>query len=336
MMSLRSNTTSQMALPWVIRLRFLMALWQILRILAAQWIFHVEVPSRWIFIPPGIMILSNLWLSRRLKNKVPLFHTPMSSVIAGMFFADTLCITASLMLAGGAENPYDVLYLIEIVLSPMLLNRRQSWLLGAMTCFCFALVFRFFHPVPELQFGLRRGHDLYLIGRWFSFTVAVILLTAFSGKISALLDDHQKSMLDAREEIARKERLASLVTLAAGAAHELSTPLATIAVVARELERYATQTVPDTTISLDSHLIRTEVERCRLILQRMSLNGAEPTGEALVALDVGTLMSGARDAFLPDDRPRIRVRTSCEAIVLKVPRHALQQAFVALIRNAIQ
>jgi len=76
-----------------------MAVWQILRIFAVYWIFQVQLPMKWILIPPGIMILSNIWLSRRSTTAERPFRIATSSVIAGMFFSDTLCFTASLMLA---------------------------------------------------------------------------------------------------------------------------------------------------------------------------------------------------------------------------------------------
>ena len=77
----------------------------------------------------------------------------------------------------------------------------------------------------------------------------------FSGKISELLRQHEASLLVMQEELAKKDRLASLVTLAAGAAHELSTPLSTIAVVAREMESEASAQYPDASLAaLDGEL----------------------------------------------------------------------------------
>jgi two-component system sensor histidine kinase RegB len=119
------------------------------------------------------------------------------------------------------------------------------------------------------------GTNLHLIGMWIGFGVAAVLVAVFSGKISELLRQHEDSLLLMQAELARRDRLASLATLAAGAAHELNTPLATIAVVARELELFATNTVQNDAVAEDSRLIRTEVDRCREILWRMSVQGAQ-------------------------------------------------------------
>jgi two-component system sensor histidine kinase RegB len=125
-------------------------------------------------------------------------------------------------------------------------------------------LFREYRPIAALEMHHREnGVNLHFTGMWVGFAVA----------------EREQSLLQMQEELARKDRLASLVTLAAGAAHELSTPLSTIAIVAKELEHYATRTVLDTAVADDSRLIRMEVDRCRQILHRMSSEGAEPAGE---------------------------------------------------------
>ena len=118
--------------------------------------------------------------------------------------------------------------------------------------------------------------NLHLVGLWFAFAIATSLVTVFCGRISELLREREESLLRLSQQLHQKDRLLSLATLAAGAAHELNTPLATIAVVARELERYATVTQPNEAIALDSGLIRSEVDRCREVLERMSADGADP------------------------------------------------------------
>jgi two-component system sensor histidine kinase RegB len=221
---------------------------------------------------------------------------------------------------------------VHITLSATILTRRQTWALGVAACLAFALLFRVYRPIPELEahhYGA--GANVHLIGMWVGFAIASLLVALFAGKISELLREREESLLRMQEELAKKDRLAALATLAAGAAHELNTPLGTIAVVAKELERYATQTVRDAAIAGDSRLIRTEVERCREILQRMSLQGAEPAGEALEPVKVGELLESVRAAFAPG-----AVETHAVApVVANLPRHAVEQALVALVKNAL-
>ncbi|MCF8884151.1 hypothetical protein L5849_15780, partial [Erythrobacter sp. SN021] len=92
-------------------------------------------------------------------------------------------------------------------------------------------------------------------------------------KVSEALRKREQDVLALRDQLARHERLASISTLAAGAAHELGTPLGTIAVVSRDLELYASGN-PE--LAADARLIRSEVDRCRRIIQNMSERSAEP------------------------------------------------------------
>jgi two-component system sensor histidine kinase RegB len=200
---------------------------------------------------------------------------------------------------------------------------------------CFALLFWVYHPIPQL--GMSRhgeGASLHLIGMWLGFTVASALVTVFSGKISELLRQHEESLLHMQEELANKDRLAALVTLAAGAAHELSTPLATIAVVSKELEHYATHTAPNNAIAEDSRLIRTEVDRCREILLRMSAEGAEPGGEVPEAVKIEELLDSVRSMSASRDQLRVCADNDVLAVTLILPKRAVRQALVALIGNA--
>jgi two-component system sensor histidine kinase RegB len=116
----------------------------------------------------------------------------------------------------------------------------------------------------------------------------------------------------------------------------LSTPLGTIAVVAKELEHYATRTVRDSAVAEDSRLIRKEVDRCRQILHRMSIDGAEPAGEPLEAIPVSVLLDGVLNAFPSAPVLRVRVSRKDREAVLTVPRHAIEQAIIALVKNGIE
>jgi two-component system sensor histidine kinase RegB len=314
-----------------------MAFGQVTTAVVVDRVLHIDLPLGWICIPPLLVVLSNVWLSLRTTAADRPVRFAESTLIGWMFVLDTLCLTAVLMLTGGPNNPFSLLYLVHITLSAMILNQRQTWALGALACLCFALLFRIYRPIAALEMHHQgESVNLHLTGMWVGFAVASLLVTMFSGKISELLREREKSLLDMQEELARKDRLASLVALAAGAAHELSTPLGTIAVVAKEMEHHATRTVPDGAMAEDSRLIRTEVDRCRQILHRMSVEGAEPGGEPLDAVPVEDLLNGVVTAFSPNIMLRIEASREDQAAVLTVPRHAVEQAITALVKNGIE
>ncbi len=320
-----STAAPRLALPWIVRLRYAMAAGQLLTAWIVDQFLHIDLPLRWIAIAPLLVVITNWWLARQ---KEPARE---STVIGALFALDTLCLTAVLMMTGGPNNPFSLIYLVHITLSATILTRRQTWALGALSTACFGSLFLWYRPIDALEMHHHgEGLNLHLPGMWVAFAVASFLVAMFSGKISELLREREESLLRMQGELARKDRLASLVTLAAGAAHELNTPLGTIAVVAKELERYAMQLEAGGVIADDSRLIRTEVERCREILQRMSASGAEPMGEAMSVTRVSSLVHDVATVF-----PNLRTEITADANVeLGIPRHAVEQALVAVIKNA--
>jgi two-component system sensor histidine kinase RegB len=288
----------------------------------------VDLPLRWIFIGPMLVIGSNIWLGRRIADR---------AVIGWLFVMDTVCLTSVLMLSGGPNNPFSLLYLVQITVSATILTQRQTWAIGVLACLCFASMFWTYRPIAALEMHHHgAGVNLHLTGMWVGFAIASFLVALFSGKISELLREREESLLRMQAELLKKERLASLVTLAAGAAHELSTPLATIAVVAKELERYAERTIRDAALAEDSRLIRQEVQRCSAILERMSVDGAEPAGEALAEVTAEEVLGAVRELIPAGKRNDVEVSVEGSDGLLRVPRHAVEQALFALVKNGME
>ncbi|HEY6510284.1 MAG TPA: ATP-binding protein, partial [Vicinamibacterales bacterium] len=126
----------------------------------------------------------------------------------------------------------------------------------------------------------------------------------------------------------------SLTTLAAGAAHELSTPLATIALASRELQHAADArgTVPD--LAEDARLIRAEVDRCQAILDQMSGRAGGATADDPESIDPATLVAEIRARLSADQLARLQVRLPAAAVPVLLPRAGLTQAVFSLVKNA--
>ena len=137
-----------------------------------------------------------------------------------------------------------------------------------------------------------------------------------------------------RERAARTERLVSLTTLAAGAAHELSTPLATIALSAKELERAAASRddVPD--LADDARLIRAQVGRCQAILDQMSGRAGGIAADAPEPLDICTVIAEIRERLTTEQGRRLVVRVPAALPPACFPRAAFSQVLLSLLNNA--
>jgi two-component system sensor histidine kinase RegB len=245
-------------------------------------------------------------------------------------------LTAILSLTGGATNPFSLLYLVQITLSALVLSKFWTWILGALSTIGFGLLF--FIRLPAATAASHHieeeGFSPHLVGMWIAFVIAAGLITFFTGKISDALRKRDRDVLTLQEQVAKSERLASLVTLAAGAAHELGTPLGTIAIVAGELEHYAGNIARNDAVLVDSRLIRSEVERCRRILERMSAQSAEPVGETPVSIRLSDLLEEVRAQFPEFRRPALRVEVLDSDVAAVLPERATVQSLVALVQNA--
>ena len=326
------NLAPNVALPWVLRLRYGMVVAEAAIVLGVRYGFRIDFPILWTLAPLAPMLASNVVLqrAREMSSRFP------QETLGAAFALDTLCLTAMLGLTGGPNNPFSLLYLVQITLSAVVLHKNWTWALGVLSTVCFGLLFFFHIPLAALEtHHAEEGLSAHLVGMWIAFVIAAGLITFFTGKVSDALRRREREVLDLQEQVAKHERLASLVTLAAGAAHELGTPLATIAVVAKELERYAMNFNAGDAVLDDAKLIRSEVERCRLILARMSAQGAEPMGETAREIGIARLLSDVHGQFPESERRCITVEAPEEAVTAILPVQATVQALAALVQNAL-
>jgi two-component system sensor histidine kinase RegB len=136
-----------------------------------------------------------------------------------------------------------------------------------------------------------------------------------------------------RDRTARHARLAGLATLAAGAAHELSTPLGTIAVTASELEQVLEAATPN--VAADLALIQTEVRRCRTILDKLAVRAGQPSGERLQATTVAAVAHDVSLALPAADRRRFTAVLP-DSIAVTWPAEAITGTLANLVRNGLQ
>jgi len=325
------DPAASLALPWVVRLRYGMAAGEVAVVLGLYYGLRLDFPLKWALMPLAVSLASNVLLGR--LRSLPARFT--QDTLGSVFCLDTVCLTAILAFTGGATNPFSLLYLVQITLSAVVLRRLWTWILGALSTAGFGLLF--FVRLSGVEFAphhFDQGLSPHLIGMWIAFVAAAGLITFFTGKISDALRKREQDVLVLQEHVAKNERLASLVTLAAGAAHELSTPLGTIAIVAKELEHYASNVARDDAVVGDSRLIRSEVDRCRRILERMSVQSAEPMGEAPSRIRLRELLAQVSQQLPEARRAFLGIELAAGESEVILPVRATIQSLVALVQNA--
>jgi two-component system sensor histidine kinase RegB len=176
---------------------------------------------------------------------------------------------------------------------------------------------------------------LHMRGMWMAFALAALIIAVLVTRLTMAVERSDRALEVLRDRGARASRMAGLATAVAGAAHELSTPLATIAVAARELERATWHAIGDGGIARDARLIRVEIDRCRSILDQMAGQFAEPMGEAPRTATAGETIAAALERLSAAERARIRGARGPEIAVVW-PSGVVAQAVGNLVKNALQ
>jgi two-component system sensor histidine kinase RegB len=315
-------------IQWLVRLRWAEIAGQAATVLVGQFLFDGALPIAALFGVVAVGLISNLALElhyfgdRRASTAVRPVHERQ---IALVMMLDIAVLTGLLYFTGGPHNPFAFLYVVQIALATVLVRALWSWMLVGLSFVGFGILLIAHQPLEILD-------DHRTVGMWVALGVASAFVVHFLRRITSALAVRDAELTEARGLAARQERLASLATMAAGAAHELSTPLGTVALAAKELEHALTRT-GEHELAADARLIREQVGRCRSILEQMA-QGAGTVGEGVAACTVGELLDealvGIRDApVVHRDIPPDLVRTG-----LRLPPRAVSQALRSLVTNA--
>ena len=315
---------------WLIRLRWWAMTGQVVVIVFAHAFMRLDLPLTALAILVSISLCINLtsalWAHR--GGGVHPWSVPIVSAV------DVLLLTGLLFFTGGPSNPFSSLYVVHIALAAVVLPPLQTWGLVGLALGCLGALSVSHVPldVPQTLLGTQSQFG----GNWVSFLVASVFIVYFVQRVTTALSRRESELAQARERTVRSEKLASLATLSAGAAHELSTPLSTIAVVAKELERLLVkEKAPEHAVE-DARLIRKQVMRCRSILSQMAADAGDASGERSRPVSAEQLLQLAQEGLPDTDRVKVEYGSGVTSVTAFLPARAISQAFRSLIKNALQ
>jgi two-component system sensor histidine kinase RegB len=210
---------------------------------------------------------------------------------------DTLQLTFLLFFTGGVSNPFSLLLLAPVAIAGSTLGVRSVVVLSALTTICagFVAVFHFplpwDGPPPELP-------TIYMVGIWASLTLTIVLIAIYTWRVAEEARQMGDALAAASAALAHEQRMASLGALAAAAAHELGSPLSTISLVAREMQR---EVEVDDPLKPDVDLLVEQSERCRTILAGLTVDPTIDVSEAYSVVSIPALVEAAADPWRSDD-----------------------------------
>ena len=267
--------------------------------------------------------VSNLWLASRKGE---------ARHLGAYLILDVVLLTALLYFSGGPTNPFSIIYVVYIAMSAVMLPPRWTWTIAGLSVVSFAALFVVHSPDAHAgHSGHGAGFQAHLYGMFVALVLAVALITYFVSQLSLELRRRERELAEAEERTHRWGKLASIATLAAGAAHELGTPLGTIAVAAKEMQRQAERLDGAQGLLEDAQLIREELERCRVVLDRMAAAGGEHVGETVETVDIDELFAEVRVRLDPAQAERWDTDADVETI--QAPPEALAQMTENIARN---
>lgn len=262
----------QLRVDTLVRLRWLAVAGQSLAILVVHLVLDFPVPLGLAFAA----IAASVWLNIGLRLRYGVNHRLEDGPATVLLAYDLLQLTALLYLTGGLQNPFALLFLAPIMISAVSLSVQRTLALVGLVVAAASFLAFFYLPLPwapgeELSFPL-----LYRSGVWLALVCGAIFVAGYAFRVANEARRLSDALTATELVLTREQHLTQLDGLAAAAAHELGTPLATITIIARELRKASGETGP---YADDIALLEQEVLRCRGILAKLASMGAEDAAD---------------------------------------------------------
>jgi two-component system sensor histidine kinase RegB len=202
---------------------------------------------------------------------------------------DMLQLGTLLFLTGGLQNPFAMLMLAPVTVSATILSRRSVFRLSALTIAAIGLLAIFHLPLPWRDVPLLPP-PLYVLGLWTALVLSTVFIAGYTWNVAEEARRMRDAFTATQLALAREQRISAVGGIAAAAAHQLGSPLATIAVVAKELVR---DLPPDSPYAEDALLLLSQSERCRTILADLARQRDGESASPFARLPFSALVEAA-------------------------------------------
>ena len=267
--------------------------------------------------------LATLW---RLRRPWPVWDRELFVQL----LLDAAVLTALFYFSGGSTNPFVMLYLLPLAIAAAALPAGYVWGMAGVTTACYTALLVWHVPLPHTGQAHDADFGMHVLGMWLGYVLSAALIAWFAVKMAATVRERDRTLAALRENALRHERVLALGTLATGAAHELGTPLSTMAVLVKDI-------VPEQGISTDKlGILRAQIARCKEILASLSAAAGQVRAESGQSLALDAWLRELVDRWLAL-RPGVSARRHFKG-TLPAPRVVaeltLAQAITNILNNA--
>jgi len=297
-------------------------------VLVSAWWMQLTIPLLPLLLGIGLLAVFSVFAAWRLLQPWPVREWET----VGHIVTDTLGLSYLLYFTGGASNPFITLLLVPIALSAAALSVRALLVVAFIAGLAYLALLHWYVPLPPLH-G-HSGFPLHVAGMAVNFLITALLLGFFINRLARALRLQQTEMQRVRERALRDEGIMAIATQAAGAAHELNTPLSTMRTLLPELRR---EHPDDGPLAEDLALLESQVERCRLILREMVAVGKAQLSQEPEQLSVTQFIHDCLERFQllrPEAELSVELDQNTPAATMLRSPPGLRHALLNLLNNA--
>jgi two-component system sensor histidine kinase RegB len=274
----------------------------------------------------NVCLLAAFKLERSLNRALP-FASP-----AMQLTFDLLVWSIYIYISGGTTNPMISVFLPLVAVGAVVLSATEAWMFGLVAICSYSLLWIFHRPL--ILDDAVTATRLHLLGMWLVFVVSSLVVTWFLIQMTRAIRLRDEALAEAREQTIRNDWIVSLGTLAAGAAHDLSTPLATLNILLDELQEDHHN---DSGLSQDLQLMQAQVASCKKALTQLTARTRYTRKEDDAPCQLGTWLNALGESW-QTLHPEMNICTTVQHLpdtLGVLPDIGLERAIVNLLDNAL-
>jgi len=317
-------------LTWTLAwLRLCAVAGQALTVVVVAFWMQLPIPVGSLALGIALLLVFALAVFWRLRQPWPVTSIEAVAHIA----VDIAALTWLLYLTGGATNPFVSLLVLPITLAAAALPLRHVAIVALLAAACYLVLIPWHVPLPMLHAHEGGDFNLHILGMAINFVITAAALSFFVTRLARMLRARERDVQRERERALRDEGILAIATQAAGAAHELNTPLSTMRTLLAELKR---EHADDRGLADDLELLAGQAERCRDILRELVALGSRQLAGTPQRMSLAAFVRDSESRFhllRPEVELSIRIEGDAEAREIEA-EPSLRHALINLLSNA--
>lgn len=349
----KSEILARENLNWLFILRNFMLSAESVLIIITVYGLNINLPQEQLWLAILSISAVNLYTWMRLQTDDPVTELELFSQLC----IDVIAITSLLYMTGGASNPITWVFLVPLIITAIILPQAYTWYMVILTTTMYTLLVGYNIPLPSIEPHIIRPElvtpatmhqlhqiqdkhyfSLHIFGMWFGFVFSAGLVAYFVVELAKTIRERERRLAEARENNLRNERIVALGTLAASAAHDMGTPLGTMAIVTHELlQENPEHRNPELYQRLQ--IMQQQILRCKEALCMMSISGGKmraESGQMMPTINYLDSILNQWRAHNPTTKLNLLINPNIQVNARIIAEQTLTHAIMNILNNAAE